>query len=168
MAIDFSEATEARFQEILSRYPVRQAAVMPTLWLVQEEFGHISTEAMAYIAERLEMPPAAVAGVVTFYSMYYTRPMGKYHVQVCTNLSCDLLGSDSIVDCLTRRLGIKVGETTADGLFSLSRVECLGSCGTAPMMQINDRFWENLTLERTVQIIDRLAAEGAADTGGKI
>ena len=132
---------------------------MPTLWLAQEEFGWLSEEVLAHVAELLELPPAFVASVASFYTMYYRRPMGRHHVQVCTNLSCVLRGADEIVDCLRSRLGIGLGETTADQRFSLSEVECLGSCGTAPMMQVNDDYWENLTPERTLEIIERLARE---------
>jgi len=159
MAVKFSEESEARFEKILSRYPIKRAAVMPALWLAQEQFGWISEEVVEYLAERLELSPAYVMGIVSFYTMYYRRPMGKYHVQVCTNLSCSLVGAESISDCLRQRLRIGFGETTEDGLFSLDEVECLGSCGTAPMMQINDDYWEDLTPEKTVEIIDRLARE---------
>jgi NADH-quinone oxidoreductase E subunit len=162
MTVSFSPAAQAKFEELVARYPVRRAALMPTLWLAQQEFGHLSKEAMEYVAGLLDLSPAFVASVASFYTMYYKKPMGKYHVQVCTNLSCMLVGSDRILDCLRKRLGIDLGETTPDGLFSLSEVECLASCGTAPMMQINDDYWENLTPERTLEIIDRLAAEGNA------
>lgn len=162
MALQFSPAAKAKFDQIVTRYPVRRAAVMPTLWLAQQEFGWISPEVSEYIAGLLELPPAWVASVASFYTMYYKKPMGTFHVQVCTNLSCSLVGSDHIVTCLKKRLGIGVGETTADGTFSLSEAECLGSCGTAPMMQINDEFWENLTPERTLEIVDRLAREKGA------
>jgi NADH-quinone oxidoreductase subunit E len=157
MAIEFSPAAKAKFDEILTRYPIKRAAIMPVLWLAQEEFGWLSTEVLEYVAGLLELSPAFTASVASFYTMYYRRPVGKHHVQVCTNLSCALVGSDHIVDCLRRRLGIEVGQTTTDGTFSLSAVECLASCGTAPMMQINDDYWENLTPERTLEIIDRLA-----------
>jgi NADH-quinone oxidoreductase E subunit len=138
---------------------VRRAALLPTLWLAQEQFGHLSLEVMEYVAEKLELKPAFVGSVASFYTMFYKRPMGRHHVQVCTNLSCALVGAERIVDCLRRKLGIKVGQTTGDGKFSLSEVECLASCGTAPMMQIDDDYWENLTPERTIEIIDRLAGE---------
>jgi NADH-quinone oxidoreductase E subunit len=159
MAVEFSPAAKAKFDRILPRYPIKRAAIMPTLWLAQEEFGWLSHDVLAYVAELLELSPAFVASVASFYTMYYRHPMGKHHVQVCTNLSCALVGSDRILDCLRRRLGIDVGRTTADGRFSLSEVECLASCGTAPMMQIDDDYWENLTPERTLEIIDRLARE---------
>ncbi|OFV88640.1 MAG: hypothetical protein A3J75_02125 [Acidobacteria bacterium RBG_16_68_9] len=156
MTVRFSPDARAKFEVILQRYPVKRAALMPTLWLAQAEFGHLSQEVLVHVAELLDLSPAAVAAVASFYTMYYKQPMGKHHVQVCTNLSCTLLGADHILDCLKRRLGIDVGGTDATGMFSLGEAECLGSCGTAPMMQVNDDFWENLTPERTLEIIDRL------------
>jgi NADH-quinone oxidoreductase E subunit len=156
MPVRFSPAAQAKFEEIVTRYPIRRAAIMPTLWLAQEEFGHLSEEVMEHVAELLGLSPAFVASVVSFYTMYYRHPMGRHHVQVCRNLSCTLRGAERITACLVKRLGIGVGETTADGKFSLSEVECLGSCGTAPMMQVNDDFCENLTIEQTLEIIDRL------------
>lgn len=159
MAVRFSPAAQAEFEKIVTRYPVRRAAIMPTLWLAQREFGHLSLEVMEYAAELLDLTPAFVASVASFYTMFYKKPMGKSHVQVCTNLSCSLVGADRILACLKQRLGIDVGETTADGKFSLDQVECLASCGTAPMMQINDDYWENLTPELTLEIVDRLARD---------
>jgi NADH-quinone oxidoreductase subunit E len=159
MAARFSSNAQAEFEQIVSRYPVKRAAVMPTLWLAQREFGYLSEDVMTYVAELLQLSPAFVASVASFYTMYYKRPMGTYHVQVCTNLSCALLGATDIVACLEHRLGIGLGETDPTRKFSLSEVECLGSCGTAPMMQINDDFWENLTPDRTLEIIDRLVRD---------
>ena len=159
MPVKFSPETEARLEQIASRYPVRRAAIMPALSLAQEEFGYISDDVVEYIAGLLGLSPAYVAGVTSFYTMYYRKPMGKYHIQVCTNLSCSLVGAETVLEVISKRLGIGLGETTRDGLFSLSEVECLGSCGTAPMMQINDDYWENLTAEGTVEIIDRLERE---------
>ncbi len=157
MAVRFSPAAQEKFDELVTRYPVRRAAIMPTLWLAQEEFGYLSSEVMEYVAGLLDLSPAFVASVASFYTMYNKQPVGEHHVQVCTNLSCSLVGSDGVLGCIKRRLGIDVGETTADGKFSLSEVECLGSCGTGPMMQINDDYWEDLTPEGAIEIIDRLA-----------
>ncbi len=162
MAVSFSPAARAKFEVIVQRYPIRRAAIMPTLWLAQEEFGYLSLEVMEYVAELLGLSPAFVGAVASFYTMYYKKPMGAFHVQVCTNLSCTLVGAEHILECLEKRLGIKVGETTSDGTFSLSEAECLASCGTAPMMQINDDYWENLSPQKTLEIIDRLAREHAA------
>jgi NADH-quinone oxidoreductase E subunit len=159
MSVEFSPAAKAKFEEYLRRYPIKRAAIMPTLWLAQREFGWLSTETLEYVARLLELPPAFVASVASFYTMYCKRPVGKHHVQVCTNLSCALRGAEEIVDCLRKRLGVEVGETTADGRFTLSEVECLGSCGTAPMMQVDDDYWENLTPESTLALVDRLAQD---------
>ena len=157
MSIQFSEATKTQFETILTRYPNKRAALLPTFWLAQEEFGYLSTEAMEYVAKLLELSPAYVGAVASFYTMFNREPVGKYHVQVCTNLSCTLLGAEGIVACIEKKLGIGLGQTTADKKFTLSEVECLGSCGTAPVAQINDDYYENLTPESVVQLIDRLA-----------
>jgi NADH-quinone oxidoreductase subunit E len=159
MTVTFSERARVEYEQILARYPQRRAALMPVLWLAQREFGYLSAEAMAYVADLMGLPAAWVASVASFYSMYYKQPMGKHHLQVCTNLPCALVGAQRIVRCLERRLGIRAGETTPDGRFSLGEVECLASCGTAPMMQVNDDYHENLDEARTLALIDRLARE---------
>ena len=156
MAVQFSDATYQRFEETLSHYPTKQAALLPTFWLAQEEFGYLSLEVMEYIARLLELSPAYVASVASFYTMLYRKPMGQFHLQVCTNLSCRLRGSDRIVDCVQDKLGIGLGQTTADQVFSLSEVECLGSCGTAPVVQVNDDYVENLTPDQVVRLLDGL------------
>jgi NADH-quinone oxidoreductase E subunit len=150
------EENKVRLDSIITRYPQKQAALLPALHLIQEQEGYISEEAMQYIADYLGIPFGHVLGVVTFYTMFYDKPMGRHHIQVCTNISCQLLGAESIVDHIGKRCGIKPGQTTDDGKFTLSEVECLGSCGTAPMMQINDDYHENLTAERIDSIIDSL------------
>jgi len=157
MALQFSEATLAKYRDLLTRYPQRQAALLPTLWLAQQEFGWLSEEALSYVADLMELPAARVAGVASFYTMYYKQPVGKYHLQVCRTLSCALRGSNDITGCIEKHLGIKVGETTPDGKFTLSEVECLASCGTAPMLQLNEDYVENLTVESTLELLDRLA-----------
>jgi len=157
MAVQFSDATYQRFEETLSHYPTKQAALLPTFWLAQEEFGYLSLEVMEYVAQLLELSPAYVASVASFYTMLYRQPMGRFHLQVCTNLSCRLRGSDRIVDCVQDKLGIRLGQTTADQVFSLSEVECLGSCGTAPVVQVNDDYHENLTPDQVVRLLDGLA-----------
>src|SRR5262244_3103038 len=107
MAVEFSPAAKAKFDAILPRYPIKRDAIMPTLWLAQEEFGWLSTDVLEYVAGLLDLSPAFTASVASFYTMYYTKhPVGRHHVQVCTNLSCALVGSDGIVDCLRQRLGI--------------------------------------------------------------
>ena len=156
----FSTEAMAEYERILARYPVPRAALMPVLWLAQREFGWISPEVEAYIASLMELPRAWVEGVVSFYTMYYTRPMGRHHIQICTNLSCRLRGADAIVSAARRRLGIEPGETTTDMGFSLDTVECLASCGTAPMLQLGDRYVENLNVTAVLELIDELEKEG--------
>jgi len=138
---------------------------MPVLWLAQREFGYVGYEVQAYVAELMDLPVAWVEGAVTFYTMYYTRPMGTHHLQVCTNVSCRLRGADEIVSAVKRKLDIEPGETTRDGKFSLDCVECLGSCGTAPVLQIGSgRFVENLTVDEALVLVDRLTT-GAKEEG---
>jgi len=158
--VAFSESALAEYEEILTHYPRKRAALMPVLWLAQREFGYVGENVQAYVAELMDLPVAWVEGVVTFYTMYYTRRMGVHHLQVCTNVSCQLRGSDEIVSAVKRKLDIEPGETSRDGRFSLDCVECLGSCGTAPVLQIGSgRFVENLTVEQVLQLVDRLAAQ---------
>jgi NADH-quinone oxidoreductase subunit E len=147
---------EKKVDEIVAKYPVPRGALLPVLWEVQRVKGWIDSDSEAWVAERLGTTPAQVHGAVTFYTMYRQRPMGKYHIQVCTTLSCMLRGSDDLVGHLERRLGIKPGEVTPDGRFSLVRVECLGSCGTAPMFQLNDDYHEDLTIEEVDRLLDGL------------
>jgi NADH-quinone oxidoreductase subunit E len=157
-AIVLSEEAKTRIAKLKERYPQTKSALLPALHLVQREHdGWLSDEVMAQVAEVMELPPAEVRSVASFYTMFNRRPVGKYLVQVCTNISCSLLGAQHIVEHLKRRLGIKVGETTSDGLFTLLEVECLGSCGTAPMMQVNDTYYENLTVEQVDEILAELA-----------
>ncbi len=130
--------------------------MLPVLYLAQEEFGHLGTEAIEYVSKLMEVPPTRVQGVVTFYTMLYSKPIGKYHIQVCRTLPCALMGGERITSFLATKLGIQVGETTADGKFTLSEVECLASCGTAPVMQINDDYYEGLTEKKIEQILQDL------------
>jgi NADH-quinone oxidoreductase E subunit len=152
----FGADFEARVDRVVARYPEPKAALLPILWMIQRAQGFVSLESEAWAAKRLGLSPAHVHGVVTFYTMYKRRPMGRYHIQVCTTLSCMLRGSDDLVAHIARKLGIRPGETTPDGKFSLIRVECLGSCGTAPMLQLNDDYHENLTLESLDRLLDGL------------
>jgi len=156
MSVAFSEAGRAEFERLLTRYPERNAVILPALHLAQREFGYVTDEAIVYIAGLLDTSPAVIEGVATFYTMFNRRPMGKYHVQICRNISCSLLGAEALIAHVSRKLGIRPGETTADGKFTLSEVECLGSCGTAPVMQINDDYHENLTEARVDAILDGL------------
>jgi NADH-quinone oxidoreductase subunit E len=153
MTLEFSTTSKQRLEETLKRYPDKRAALLPALWLAQREFGHVSQEAMDYVARLLEISPAYVYGVSTFYSMYHKQPVGRNLIQVCTNISCALMGAEHVVEYLAQKLGIKAGGTTPDGKFSLICVECLGACGGAPMMQVNDTYYENLTREKIDQIL---------------
>jgi NADH-quinone oxidoreductase E subunit len=159
MAIQFSSDALEEYERILGKYPVKRAAIMPALWLAQREFGHLSAEVQQYVADLMGFPLAWVSGLASFYTMYYKKPVGKYHLQVCTNVSCMLRGSDDIVRVIEDRLKVGLGETTVDGKFSLEEVECLASCGTAPMMQVNDDYHENLTPRSTLELIERLSRD---------
>jgi NADH-quinone oxidoreductase subunit E len=140
----------------VSRYPKKEAAMLPVLYLAQQEFGYLSPEAIDYIAKLMGQPPARVHGVVSFYTMYNMKPIGRHHIQVCRTLPCALGGAEKITDFIKKKLAIELGQTTADGRFTLSEVECLASCGTAPMMQINDDYYENLNEEKVTEILDSL------------
>lgn len=155
MEIKFTEENLRKLEEIKSHYPTNDAALMPALWIAQEQFGWISIDVMKYMGDLLKIPYEHIYGVLKFYTMYNKSPVGKYHFQVCTNISCMLRGSYDILDYLSKKLNIKTGETTEDKLFTLSEVECLGSCGTAPMMQVNNYYKENLTKE----LIDKIIAD---------
>jgi NADH-quinone oxidoreductase subunit E len=156
----FSEAALAEYRAILGRYPERRAALMPTLWLAQREFGWLSEPVQRYVAELMDLPLAWVTGVTSFYTMYWTAKPARHQLQICRNLSCALRGSLAIRDAISARLGIAHGEATPDGRFSLEEVECLASCGTAPVMQVsNGPYFENLTVDDVLALIDRLAEE---------
>ena len=154
MSAVFSETARRELETILARYPDREAAILPALHLAQREFGYLSDEAIVYVAGHLGFTPARIEGVATFYTMYNRKPVGKYHLQICRNISCSLLGAEHLIDHVSRKLGVHPGETTPDGKFTLSKVECLGSCGTAPVLQLNDDYHEDLTEEK----IDALLA----------
>jgi len=147
---------ERKVDALVANYPQPKAALLPVLWEVQKAKGWIPLEAEDWIARRLGVSAAHVHGCVTFYTMYKQKPSGKYHIQLCTTLSCMLRGSDELLKHLEKKLGIKEGETTPDGRFSIVRVECLGSCGTAPMFQLNDTYHENLTLEKVDRLLESL------------
>ena len=130
--------------------------MLPVLYLAQREFGYIGPEAIDYVAQLMGQAPARVLGVVSFYTMFNMKPIGRHHIQVCRTLPCALGGAERVTEFLSEKLGIKPGQTTEDGRFTLSEVECLASCGTAPMMQINDDYYENLTEAKIDEILDRL------------
>jgi len=156
MAVEFSPETYKKFQEIVARYPKKEAAMLPVLYLAQQEFGHLGPEAIEYVAKLMGQAPARVHGVVSFYTMLNMKPIGRHHIQVCRTLSCALGGAEKITAFIKQKLDIELGQTTADGRFTLSEVECLASCGTAPMMQINDDYYENLNEEKVAAILEKL------------
>jgi len=156
MEFKFSEENLKKIEEIIKKYPVKKPAVMPTLYLAQEQNGWISGEVMQEVAKVLDMHPEEVLGVVTFYTMYYQKPMGKHHIQVCTNVSCMLRGGYEIYDQVKAKLGLGHMEVSDDKLFSVEEVECMGSCGTAPMIAVNEDYYENLTKEKVEEILESL------------
>ena len=156
MRFAFSDAGKREFERLMTRYPDKDAVILPALHLAQGEQGYVSDEAIVHIAELLGTSPARIEGVATFYTMYNRKPVGKYHVQICRNISCSLLGAEHLIAHVSKKLGVKPGETTPDGKFTLTKVECLGSCGTAPVMQVNDDYHENLDEAKIDAILDNL------------
>jgi NADH-quinone oxidoreductase E subunit len=152
----FPPEVEAEIDWHLAKYPVKRSAILPLMFIVQRERGgYLDPPGVAYLADRLGVRITDIWEVATFYSMINTEPVGRYHLQVCKTLSCKIMGAGKITARCTERLGIKPGQTTDDRLFSLSEVECLGSCGTAPMMQIGFDYYENLTAEKVDEILDK-------------
>lgn len=145
-----------KIEALRGRYPTSKALVLPALWIAQHQEGYISEEMMKEIARLLDVPFGHILGVVTFYTMFHTKPTGRHHVEVCTNVSCMLRGSERIVEHLERRLGTRLGSTSADGKWTLSEVECMGSCGTAPMVAVGEEYYENLTPDKVDRILDGL------------
>ena len=157
-----AEKYEDEIADIISRYPVRRSALLPLLNLAQRDEGYVSEAAMKEIARILRLTPPQVYEVVTFYTLLNLKPIGKFHIQVCKSLMCALVGRDTLIGWLQARLGIRPGETTADRLFTLSMVECLASCGTGPMMQINDDYYERLTEDKVDRILADVKRDGTS------
>ena len=157
VTVSFDATMEERISAVLARYPTRRAAMLPVLWLCQERYGWISPGVMRAVAERLGESAAFVEGVVSFYTMYYTEPPARFVLQVCTTLSCAFCGGRELVAHLKERLGITFGEKTADGTFQLVGVQCLGACGGAPVVQINDDYYEHLDAEKLDEVLDGFA-----------
>jgi NADH-quinone oxidoreductase E subunit len=156
MLFQFNKESQDKIATILAKYPNKAACLLPVLYVVQEQEGWVSNEAMAAAAVVCEVTEIRAREVATFYTMYNKKPVGKYHVQVCDNISCSLMGSNHIYKYLSTKLGVNAGETTQDDRFTLSKVECLGSCGTAPMMQINDEYYEDLVPDKVDTILGGL------------
>jgi NADH-quinone oxidoreductase E subunit len=152
-----SDSTRQKIDRLIAQYPVPRSALIPSLHAVQAETGYLTKEAVAEVADIFHLSPNEVWEVASFYTMFYKKPVGRYVLQVCTNISCMLCDSAEILQHLQKRLRIKTGETTPDGKFTLLEVECLASCGTSPVVQINDDYLENLTTEKIDKILDGLA-----------
>ncbi len=145
-----------RFDKILSRYPRKRAALLPTLSLAQELRGWLSPETMKRVAELLDLTPAYVRSVASFYTMFATRPVGKYLIQVCAGISCDLCGAEGVVERLLEQTNTRLGETSEDGKYTVVEVECLGGCGFATIVQVNDRVYENITADEVEGLLKEL------------
>jgi len=154
--VEFSPEVRARFEKILERYPNKQAALLPTLHLAQEVWEWLPPEVIVYVADQLDLEPAYVFGVITFYNMYNQQPRGKYFLQVCTNLSCMLRGAYDIYGDLCHTLKVEPGINSEDGKFTVVEVECLGSCGTAPVVQVNNDYHEDMNIEKMNALLERL------------
>jgi NADH-quinone oxidoreductase E subunit len=149
-----TEESKVRIREIREEFPDPQSALLPALYIAQADFGGwLPEEALVQVAAVMGLPVSFVAAVASFYTMLHGQPVGRHVIQVCTNISCSLLGAERLVEHLSTRLGIRPGETTADGKFTLLEVECLGSCGTAPMMQVDDGYYEDLTEAKIDQVL---------------
>jgi NADH-quinone oxidoreductase E subunit len=156
MTLEFKESAKKELEKILGRYPNRQAALLPALYLAQREFGYVSEDAITLLSKSTGLSRARIYGVASFYTMFNKQPVGKYFIQVCSNISCAMMGATGLFEFLSERLGIKEGETSKDGKFTLVKVECLGACGEAPMMQVNNDYYGNLTKEKVNKILAEL------------
>jgi NADH-quinone oxidoreductase subunit E len=165
MAFRLADDKEKIVDELIARYPTKMAACIPLLHLCQREHGWVSAEVIDYVATRLEMATSQVKGVVTFYTMFHQHPVAPNVISVCRTLSCDLRGAKVIQEHLEKRLGCGVGGTSRDGKVTLRKAECLASCGTAPMVQLNDEFRENLTIADVDRMLDELGVAKAASSG---
>ncbi|RPI75896.1 MAG: NAD(P)H-dependent oxidoreductase subunit E [Ignavibacteriales bacterium] len=154
MAFNFTDENLKRIENEINKYPVKQPAVMAALWIAQEQNGWISGEVMQEVARILDITSEEVLGIVTFYTMYHQKPMGKYHIQVCTNVSCMLRGGYDIYNQVKEKLNLENLQVSDDKVFSLEEVECMGSCGTAPMIAVNEDYFENLNKEKVEQILN--------------
>ncbi|MGH9444090.1 MAG: NADH-quinone oxidoreductase subunit NuoE [Thermoanaerobaculia bacterium] len=155
----FSPEESREIDSLLGRYPTKRAALLPVLWIVQARAGWIPSEAVAEVARVLDLSEAYVDGVLTFYTMYSLHPIGKYDLQFCTSISCHLNGADSLLEHCEKKLGIGVGETTPDGKFTITEVECIAGCDRAPSMQVNDQYHEPMTPEKLDLLLARLSRE---------
>jgi NADH-quinone oxidoreductase subunit E len=156
----FSEEFETRFAEMLTHYPTKRSVLVPTLLYAQDEVGSLTDEVIGELARRLDLTELEVRNVISYYSMLTTKPRGKYNVQVCTNIACMLRGGEELLDHCKKKLGIRHKGTTADGLFALEEVECIGACSWAPAIQVNYDYHENLTTEKLDNVLDEYKRKG--------
>lgn len=154
MSTTFTQDELASITALKAKYPEPKAAIMPVLWMAQKKWGWLSEDVMKHVATVMDLPYAHVLGVASFYTMYFKKPMGRHHVQVCTNVSCMLRGGEQLYAHAKQRLGIGHNQATEDGTFSLEEVECMGACGGAPMIAINETFYENATASQLDSLLD--------------
>lgn len=153
----FDAERDTMFERLVVRYPTRESMILPSLWLVQEQEGWVCQEAIAYIADRIGTFASKVYEAATFYTMYHLHPMGRNHICICRTLSCWLRGKQEIVDYLKTEIGIAPGQISEDGRYSLEEVECLGHCGTAPVVQVNGEFYENMDVDKLKSLLATLS-----------
>ncbi len=153
----YSEANEKKIDELITHYPIKRSAILPALFIAQEEHGYVTDDDVKYLARRLDMRVNEVEEVVTFYSMYSRQPIGKYKLQVCRTVSCMLAGAEDITEHICQKLNLRVGETTPDGKFNVQEVECLGYCDLAPVLQVNFDYHEKITTAQVDSLIAGLS-----------
>ena len=156
MSFAFDAPRSRRFKALVHQYPDKRSLALPLLHMAQEQEGYLSRDVLVALAEMLKISPAELFDTVSFYTMFNLEPKGKYLLQVCQTLSCSLAGADQVVDHIGAKFNLRPGETTTDGRFSLLKVECLGSCGTAPVVQINDDYYEKMTVDKVDRVLDKL------------
>ncbi len=156
----FSQETESKLQHLLSIYPQKRSALIPMLLIAQREHGYVTNNDIEYVSAQVGLSASEVESILSFYTLLRRKPVGKYHILVCTNLACMLTGSDEIEACIKRKLGVSFGQVTPDGFFSAIEFECLGSCTTAPVIQVNGEFYESLDVKKTEAIIEDLRRKG--------
>ena len=154
--LELPPESEARIDDLQERYPTKKSTILPVLWEIQNHHGWISPEGMEYVAHRCSVPHSHVLSVVSFYTMFHRQPPGRYHVQVCRNISCHIMGAKDIIAAVEEKLGLQNGGRSEDGMFSLEHVECLAGCSWAPVMQINRTMHENLTPETAMDVLENL------------
>lgn len=153
MPVQISQTTQEKIAELLTRYPVKQGALLPILHLVQDELGALSLEALDWVARQIEVSPATVYGVATFYPMFRMEPVGQHHIKVCASLPCALAGCRELIAALKEKLGIEVGQTTPDGKYTLSKTECLAACTEAPAVLVNKKLHRKVTAENASEFL---------------